>query len=87
MTINITIPTSEADKKKIADCIREIDAAMTRMDAEKDFIKEAAANLQDAVGIPKKYINKMARIYHKQNLPQVTSEISDLEQLYTEVIK
>ena len=87
MTINITIPTSEADKKKIADCIREIDAAMTRMDAEKDFIKEAASALQDAVGIPKKYINKMARIYHKQNLPQVTSEISDLEQLYTEVIK
>ena len=73
MTINITIPTSEADNKKIADCIREIDGAMTRIDAEKDFIKEAAAALQDAVGIPKKYINRMARIYHKQNLPQVTS--------------
>ena len=87
MTINITIPSSEADKKKIADCIREIDCAMTRIDAEKDFIKEAAAALQDAVGIPKKYINRMARIYHKQNLPQVTSEISDLEQLYNEVIK
>ena len=87
MTTNITIPSSEVDKKKIADCIREIDGAMTRIDAEKDFIKEAAAALQDAVGIPKKYINRMARIYHKQNLPQVTSEISDLEQLYIEVIK
>jgi hypothetical protein len=87
MTTNITIPSSEADKKKIADCIREIDAAMTRIDSEKDFIREAASALQDAVGVPKKYINKMARIYHKQNLPQVTAEISDLEQLYTEVIK
>ena len=87
MTINITIPSSAADKKKIRDCIREIHGAITRIDAEKDFIKEAAAALQDAVGIPKKYINRMARIYHKQNLPQVTSEISDLEQLYIEVIK
>ena len=87
MTTNITIPTSEADKKKIADCIREIDGAMTRIDAERDFIKEAAIALQDSVGVPKKYINKMARIYHKNNLAEVTTEISDLEQLYTEVIK
>lgn len=82
MTTNITIPTSEADKKKIADCIREIDGAMTRIDAERDFIKEAAIALQDAVGVPKKYINKMARIYHKQNLQQVKMENEDLEALY-----
>ena len=87
MTTNITIPSSEVDKKKIADCIREIDVAMTRIDAERDFIKEAAIALRDAVGVPKKYINRMARIYHKQNLTEVTTEISDLEQLYTEVIK
>jgi hypothetical protein len=87
MSINIVIPTSESDKTKIADCIREIDASMTRIDAEKDFIKEAIVNLHDQVGVPKKYIAKMARIYHKQNLAEVTTEISDLEELYTQVIK
>jgi cell division protein FtsB len=87
MTTNIIVPSSDADKKKIADCIREIDASMTRIDSEKDFIKEAIADLQDQVGVPKKYIAKMARIYHKQNLAEVTTEISDLEELYTQVIK
>jgi hypothetical protein len=87
MSTNIVIPSSEVDRKKIADCIREIDASMTRVDAEKDFIKEAIADLYDQVGVPKKYISKMARIYHKQNLAEVTTEISDLEELYTQVIK
>lgn len=87
MSINIVIPTSEVDKKTIADCIREIDASMTRVDAEKDFIKEAIIDLHDKVGVPKKYIAKMARIYHKQNLAEVTTEISDLEELYNQVIK
>jgi hypothetical protein len=84
---NIIIPSSEDDKKKIKDAMLEISNSMTRIDAEKDFIKEAVAELSDKVQIPKKYLNKMARIFHKQNLSEVKTEMDDIETLYESTMK
>jgi uncharacterized protein (DUF342 family) len=78
----IIIPSSESDKQKIKDAMKEISNAMTRIDAEKEFIKEAIDELADSVQIPKKYLNKMARIHHKQNLYEVSTEMDDIETLY-----
>jgi hypothetical protein len=38
---NVIIPSSPADVKRIKDCIIEISNAMTLIQAQKDFIKEA----------------------------------------------
>ena len=84
---NIIIPSSESDKQKIKDAMKEISNAMTRIDSEKDFIKEAINDLSDTVQIPKKYLNKMARIYHKQNLSEVKTEMDDIETLYESTMK
>lgn len=84
---NIIIPNSPADRKRIKDCMDEISASYLRQEAEKTFIKEALDSLEDDVGIPKKYLAKMARIYHKQNLTEIVSEIEDIEALIDIVSK
>lgn len=83
---NIVIPSDEGTRDKIRSALHQISDSMTRIDAERDHIKEILQVIQDETEVPKKYVNKMAVIYHKQNLAEVKAENSDLEDLY-EVIK
>ena len=84
---NVMIPSSDADKKRINDCIIEISNSMTRIAAEKDFIKEAILSCCDEVEVDKKHLRKMATIYYKQNLAEVVGEVSDVEALYESIIQ
>ncbi len=83
---NVIIPSSTEDKQRIKSCIQEISNAMTRMAAEREFIKEAIAECCDDVEIDKKYLKKMANIYHKQNLNEVVGEVEDVEALYAGIM-
>ena len=83
---NVIIPSSPADVKRIKDCIIEISNAMTLIQAQKDFIKEAVKLCVEDVEIDKKHLKKMATIYHKQNLSEILGEIEDVEALYEGVM-
>jgi len=85
MSVNVVIPSSPEDRSKIQSALKEISASMTRMEAERDYINESLAVLQDQFELPKKYMRKVARIYHKQNINEVKSEVSDIEDIYTAV--
>lgn len=82
---SVIIPSTDADKKRIKDCMDEISNSYLRQEAERDFIKEAIVSLEDDVGIPKKYLAKMAKIYHKQNMSELVSEIEEIEALLESV--
>ena len=78
--------TSPADRKKIKDALQEISNSMTRVDAEKDLIKETIADLHDNFKISKKILIKMARTYHKQNFLNEQQNHEEYETLYEEVV-
>jgi archaellum component FlaC len=84
---NVIIPTSDEDKKRIKGCIEEISNSLTRIAAERDFIKEAIAECCDDVEVDKKYLRKMANIHFKQNLSEVVTEVDDIETLYESVMQ
>ena len=83
---NVIIPSSPADVKRIKDCIIEITNAMTLMDAQRDFIKEAILSCCEDVDVDKKHLRKMAKIYHKQNLAEIVGELEDVGALYEGVM-
>jgi hypothetical protein len=84
---NIIIPSSPADQKAIKDAMFEISAAYSRIDGEKNLIKEAIDALEEKVEIPKKYLSKLAVAYHKQNLATTVAETDDLVELYETLFK
>ena len=84
--MSIIIPSSPEDHKRIQGCMVEISNSLTRMDGERDFIKEAINALAEDVDIDKKTLRKMANIYHKQNLSEVVGEAEDLQALYEAVM-
>lgn len=78
--------SSPADRKRIKDAMQEISDSMTRMDAEKDLIKEIIKDLNDQFKISKRILSKMARTYHKQNFHNEQQLNDEFESLYTEVV-
>jgi hypothetical protein len=75
------------DRKKINDALQEVSNSMTRIEAEKSFIKTVLVDLSDNYQLPKKTVNKLARIYHRQNFSQEAQDFEELETLYEEVVK
>lgn len=85
MAVNVVIPSSPDDRAKVQAALKEMSAAMTRIEAERDYINESLNMLEDNFELPKKYMRKVARVYHKQNINEVKNEFSDIEDIYTAV--
>jgi len=83
---NLVIPSDDETKKRIRGALEEISNSMTRMGAERDLIKNILQDVEDDTQVPKKYLRKMANIFHKQNLNEVKTENDDVETLYETVV-
>lgn len=86
MSSNVVIPSDDETKKRIRGALEEISNSMTRMGAERDLIKNILQDVEDDTQVPKKYLRKMANIFHKQNLNEVKTENDDVETLYETVV-
>lgn len=79
--------SSPEDRKKVAKAIQEISDSMTRIDAEKDLIKDIIQVTYENHEIDKKHLRKLAAIYHKQSLSEFKTEYDEVETLYEELFK
>jgi vacuolar-type H+-ATPase subunit D/Vma8 len=82
---NVIIPSSPEDRKKIRGALEEISNSLTRIEAERELIKEILQDVEDKFELPKKYTRKVAKIFHKQNFAEVKTEQEDLETIYETV--
>jgi hypothetical protein len=82
----MTISSIE-DRKKIFGAIREISNSMTRIEAERDLIKDIVKDVSDNYQLSRKVVSKMAKVYHKQSLSQTVSEHDEFVETYEEITK
>ena len=78
----MTVPSNPNDRKAIFDCMKEISDSMTRMDAERDLIKQAIEDICEEQNLSKKTFRRMAKVYHRQNFKQELEEHEEFETLY-----
>ena len=78
----MTVPSNPNDRKAIFDCLKEISDSMTRMDAERDLIKQAIEDICEEQNLSKKTFRRMAKVYHRQNFKQELEEHEEFETLY-----
>lgn len=74
--------SNPADRKGVYDAIVEISNSLTRMEAERDLIRETLKEVKDKYELPPKYTRMLAKIYHKQNFIEVKAEAEEVETLY-----
>lgn len=78
----MNIPSNPADRKKIREALTEISHSMTRMEAEREFIREAIKDTCDQFELDKKIFRRMARVYHRSNFTEEVAEHSQFEAMY-----
>ena len=79
--------SAESDRKKLVDAIRECSNSMTRIAAEKDLIKEAVKVVCEDLKLPKRLVNRLVKVYHKQNYDEEVATHEQFEQLYETIVK
>lgn len=75
------------DKAKILGMLQEISNSLTRVEAERDLIKEILDRLQEECEIPKKLGRKLAKVYHKRNYEEEVAQQNDFVEIYEKVAK
>lgn len=83
----MTLPTSPEDKLKLLGALKDISASMTRMEAERDLLKEIKKDICDDLQLNRKVLNKLARTYHKGNFSEEQELHKNFEDLYETVTK
>lgn len=78
----MNIPSSPADRKKIEQAMQEISNSMTRMEAERDLIKEAIKETCDKFELDKKIFRRLAKTYHRRNFSETVAEDEAFETAY-----
>lgn len=77
----------KVDKAKVLGCLQEISNSLTRIEAERDLIKEILQKMQDEHEIPKKLSRKLAKVYHKRSYEEEVAQQEDFVQIYETVAK
>ena len=81
----MSLPSDPAARKAIKKCMDELSASMARIDGERDFIKEAIANICEEYEMSKKTFRKLAKVYHNQNFSKEVAEHEEFETMYEQL--
>jgi hypothetical protein len=77
----------QRDREKILGCLQEISNSLTRIEAERDLIKDILQRMQDEFEMPKKLSRKLAKVYHKRNFEEEVADQHDFQEVYETVAK
>jgi DNA-directed RNA polymerase subunit N (RpoN/RPB10) len=78
---------NDTERKRVKKAIMELNDSMTRVAAERDLQKETINTLFDELGLDKKLIRRMAKVYYKSNFGEEVEENKAFEESYDLVIK
>ena len=75
------------NKDKLRKAIREINDSMVRTAAERDLQKEIIKDASENIGLDKKIIRRMAKVYYNANFANEVEENRTFEETYGEVLR
>lgn len=74
-------------KVALKSCLQEISNSKTRIEAERDNIKEIVNRMAQEFELNKRLSRKLATIFHKRNLAEEQAEHQELTDTYEAVVK
>lgn len=80
------LPSNPEDRKAILDLFIELSGSFSRIEGERTYIKEALTIASENYNIPKKVLSKAAKVYHKQNFDEVSTEEEQFVDFYEHIV-
>jgi len=78
---------SSEERKKLKNAIYAINDSMTRVAGERELQKEAITEICDELGVDKKLVRKMAKVYYMANYNSVVEDEKNFQDFYDNIIK
>ena len=72
--------------KILTDGLKEISVHFSRVEREKEAIKDIIDAVKDQIELPKKIINRLAKTYQKQNFAEQNTEDKEFAKLYVSIV-
>lgn len=85
--VDLIIPSSPADREKLFKVIKECSGSLARVDGERTYIKESIGSISKELNLPKRIVNKLLKVYHKQNFDEEIVVNDQFQTLYETVVK
>lgn len=82
----MSLPSNPADLKKIDNALQEISNCMTRIEAEKDLIKDIKEKIKDDHGLPPRLINQLAKVWHMRNFAEEVAQQEEFQEAYEQLV-
>ncbi len=82
----VNVLSNPKDREQLLGVLSECSNALTRIDSEKDLIKEAVKKVCEDLQLPKRLVNKLVKVYHKQNYDEEVATHEQFETLYETVV-
>lgn len=80
--IEIILPTDVSILKRIKSALKEYSNNLTQMESYRELNKDIVDSLNTEYDIPKKALNKLAKMYHTQERDKQVSEMNQLDEAY-----
>jgi len=71
----------------LRDGIKEMSIVMSKIDIHKESLKDIVTSVYEEIKIPKKIINRIAKVYHKNSFAEVIVEDKEFETLYSTIVE
>ena len=78
---------SNVAKKLVKDLTSEVSASMTRMEGERDLIREAIKGVADETENEAKVLRKLCKVYHQQNFNTSVADNEFFEETYQTIFE
>jgi hypothetical protein len=76
---------SDAELASVKEAAKEAAAALLRIDAEKDLMKEIAAKIKEEFKVKPADFNYLAQRYHKQDVERIKAQAENKAGFYEQV--
>lgn len=76
-----------ADRKRVKQVIQVLNDSMTRVAAEKDVQKGEIEALSKTLGLDRKLLRRMAKVYFKANYDEEVDQDENFQKFYDGIIK
>jgi len=85
-TIDPSNLTDEA-RKELMDGIQSLSDSFLRVEAERDAQKQILEDLFNELGVEKKLVRRIAKVYHKNSFQEEKEASETFEEFYDTVVK
>jgi len=71
--------------RSVRKVLDELSGSLSRIDGERDYIKETISKVCEEMELNKKTFRKLVKTYHKQNFSREVADNEEFERMYEKI--